>query len=134
MIIVDTNIIVYFQISGEMTQLALDIRKKDPDWAAPVLWRSELRNVLALYIRNGHLDLTTAKQMAIDAEALVNISNIDISSIRILELAASSGCSAYDCEFVAVAEKWGVPLVTTDKKVLNAFPSIAVSPLDLLQK
>jgi predicted nucleic acid-binding protein len=45
-----------------------------------------------------------------------------------LQLAAESGCSAYDCEFVALARDLEVPLVTADRQLLAAFPSTAVSP------
>jgi predicted nucleic acid-binding protein len=50
-----------------------------------------------------------------------------VSSEKVLELAGESGCTAYDCEFVALAQELGVALVTTDKQVLKAFPKIAVS-------
>ncbi len=45
----------------------------------------------------------------------------------VLDLAAASRCKAYDCEFVLGAHAAGVPLVTADRKVLAAFPGIAVS-------
>lgn len=46
---------------------------------------------------------------------------------RVIELAAESGCTAYDCEFVSLAERLNVPLVTSDKKMFAAFPEIAIS-------
>jgi predicted nucleic acid-binding protein len=46
---------------------------------------------------------------------------------QILDLALASGCSPYDCEFVALAINKRVPLVTNDGKVLAAFPGVAVS-------
>jgi len=52
MIVVDTNIIGYLFLSSEQSLLAERALKKDSEWAAPILWRSELRNVLALYMRN----------------------------------------------------------------------------------
>ena len=51
----------------------------------------------------------------------------NVSSEKVLELACDSGCTAYDCEYVALAQELGVPLVTTDKQVLRAFPKTAVS-------
>jgi predicted nucleic acid-binding protein len=51
---------------------------------------------------------------------------------RVLELAAESGCSAYDCVFVALAEELGVRLVTVDQQILRQFPAIASSPESFL--
>jgi predicted nucleic acid-binding protein len=51
-----------------------------------------------------------------------------------MELVASSECSAYDCEFVALAEDLGIPLVTVDKKLLKEFPQIAVSLDEYIEK
>ena len=51
MIVVDTNVIAYFYLPTEHTPLAEKLMMQEPVWAAPILWRSELRNVLALYLR-----------------------------------------------------------------------------------
>lgn len=48
-------------------------------------------------------------------------------SQRVLELMRDSNCSAYDCEFAALAIRLGTTLVTMDRKLLNAFPKCAVS-------
>ena len=114
-------------ISGDNLPLAEATLLKDREWAAPVLWRSELRNVLSLYVRTGKFSIEAAVLAMADAEAAIAGRNYDIDSMRVLELAKVSGCSAYDCEFVSLAERLGVALVTADKKVLEAFPSIAVS-------
>jgi len=45
---------------------------------------------------------------------------------KVLALAGASGASAYDCEFVALAEELGVPLVTADRRLAERFPAIAV--------
>ena len=50
-----------------------------------------------------------------------------VSSEQVLELVMDSDCTAYDCEYVALAQDLGVPLVTTDKQILRAFPKTAVS-------
>ena len=51
MIVTDTNVIGYLFLSSEESQLSELALRKGPEWAAPVLWRSELRNVLATYMR-----------------------------------------------------------------------------------
>jgi len=47
---------------------------------------------------------------------------------EVFRLALESGCSAYDCEFVAVALDLEIPFVTADRQVLRAFPTLAVHP------
>lgn len=55
MIVVDTNIIAYLYLPHDCTDAAERLLIKQPEWAAPLLWRSEFRNVLALYLRKGVL-------------------------------------------------------------------------------
>lgn len=127
MIVVDTNIVAYLYLPTEHTALAEALLVKDPDWAAPLLWRSELRNVMALYLRQGLLDFDAGYAIQTEAESLLAGREYDVGSLEVLRLAASSGCAAYDCEFVALAEFLGVRLVTADRKVLRKFQATAVS-------
>ena len=132
MIVVDTNVIAYLLITSERSTDAERVLHKDPMWAAPVLWRSELRNVLALYIRQRGLSVAQAVQIVNMADTLLQGREYVQSSRSVLELVAGSACSAYDCEFVALAQALGVPLVTDDRRILNAFPQTAVSLADFL--
>lgn len=127
MIVVDTNIIHYCWVRGQHTEIAQAVRRQDPDWHAPVLWRSELRNVLTAYLRRGLLSrvqiggiLRAADQAMADGEHLV-------ADDLVLEVVAGSTLTAYDAEFVALASALAVPLVTADKAVLKAFPEQAVT-------
>lgn len=127
MIVVDTNVIAHLFIQGDRTAQAESTLNKDSDWSAPYLWRSEFRNILALYMRQGHLSLPDAESITQEAEALMKGREYEVESERVLRLAQSSKRSAYDCEFVALAQELKVRLVTSDNKLLAAFPSIAVS-------
>jgi len=50
MIVADTNIISYLLLPTTYSDSADTLYKKAPDWATPTLWKSEFRNVLALYL------------------------------------------------------------------------------------
>ena len=132
MIVVDTNVIAYLYLEGDRSSQVEQLLEKDTQWVAPLLWRSEFRNVLALYIRKGRLTLDQAQQIMSEATLLMQGREYGVVSIRVLELVASSGCSAYDCEFVALAEDLGTSLVTVDKKILDEFPQVAVSLDDVV--
>ena len=122
MIVVDTNVLAYLLLPGPKTSLAEALLLDHPQWAAPPLWRSEWRNVLATYLRRDLLNLPAALALMEKAEAILSAHEEPVSSEQVLTLASSSRCSAYDCEFVAAAQQLGVPLVTEDQKILAAFP------------
>ena len=126
MIVVDTNIIVYLYITGEHSAQAEQAVLKDSLWVAPLLWRSEFRNVLALYVRKRLLSLEEAEQIMDRALYLMQGREYDVASHQVLALAAASTCSAYDCEFIALAKDLDVRLITVDKQVLSQFPDIAI--------
>lgn len=127
MIVVDTNIIAYLYLSNEWSPQAEKVLLKDPQWCAPLLWRSEMRNVLAQYFRKKFLDLAEIQQIMGEASQLMQGREYTVTSQQVLSLVAESTCSAYDCEFVALARDLELPLITTDKQILNQFPNIALS-------
>jgi len=63
MIVVDTNVIGYLFLSGDQSVLAERALQKDNVWAAPILWRSEFRSVLTLYMRQNILIMEQAQQI-----------------------------------------------------------------------
>lgn len=123
MIVVDSNIVAYLYLPGERTADAEALLEQDPEWAAPVLWRSEFRNILAGYTRRKTLMFEQACRLQKEAEDLLSGSEFEVDSRAVLELVRDSDCSAYDCEFVALAIKLDTKLVTADRKVLGAFPN-----------
>ena len=128
MIVADTNLIVDLFIEDPANRLADAVFARDPMWAAPVLWRSEFRNTLSRIVRRRLLPLEDAIVMANEAERLLAGREHTVTAHRVFRLAAVSGCSAYDCEFVTLAEDLGVSLVTSDSQVVRAFPALALTP------
>jgi predicted nucleic acid-binding protein len=127
MIVVDSNVIAYCWIHGARTAAAHRLRRLDADWHAPVLWRSELRNILAGYWRDGSLDADQVRRIMQAAEAGLAGREHHLPSNRIFEVLEAKRLSAYDAEFVALAAILDVTLVTEDRAILTAFPDRAIS-------
>lgn len=133
MIVVDTNVMAYRWLPGPRNADADALVRLDPEWAAPLLWRSEFRNVLAGYIRSGQLSVDDAEQAMRHAAASLPGGEHAVADAVVLGLVARSKCSAYDCEFVALAESLDTQLVTEDRALLNAFPKVCRSLSDAVQ-
>jgi predicted nucleic acid-binding protein len=126
MIVVDTNIISYFYLNSERSAMAEQVFQKDPWWVAPLLWKSEFRNILSMYIRKEIIDLSDAMRIITISEELFRENEYEVNSFQVLKLAKISGCSAYDCEFVSLAKDLGLPLLTEDKKNTRTFSGNSV--------
>lgn len=127
MIVADTNIISYLFLPTTYSEQVSRLYRVDPDWVAPDLWRSEFRNVLALYLRQNILSLTQVLALQDEAELLMTDREYSLPSVAVMNLVADSTCSTYDCEFVALARQLSLKLVTQDKKLLREFPGTAIS-------
>lgn len=126
MIVADTNLIVYLFITGDQTSLAQEVLEKDPHWIVPPLWQSEFRNVLAGYIRRG-MNIARANEIMKDAMLTLENRQVTPSSEKIFDLISKSDCTAYDCEFIALAQQLNIALVTADKQLQMRFPDSATS-------
>lgn len=132
MIVADVNLVAYLLLGGANAGVAQAVMEKDPSWAAPVLWRSEFRGILAAYMRQRNLGLADAWNAHELAEALLGAQEYTLAGERVLQLIADSPCSAYDCEYVALARELHVPLVTSDRQLLRHFSDTAIHPRDFV--
>lgn len=140
MIVVDTMVVAYGLLPyPQFAEEVGRVQETDGHWAAPSVWRSELRNVLLQYVRaveasplDGDLNLADAFGVMQDAETLLSDRTFRVDSERVLRIAFESGCSAYDCEYGALARRLDVWLITYDDEVLEASPETALHPSDFL--
>jgi len=126
-IVADNSVLVYFWLPGAFAEWAEAAKARDGVWAAPVLWRAEFRNVLAGYLRKKLLTEAEANAAYLNVQKDLGAHEFTVPTERILKLVLASDCTAYDCEYVALAQDLKVPLVTTDRQILKAFPKTAVS-------
>jgi predicted nucleic acid-binding protein len=127
MIVVDTNVIAYLLIDGERSEMARAVWARDSRWMLPTLWRSEFLNILITSVRARVLTWVDAERIWQVAISIFGESEVEPSGTAVLKTASERNLSAYDAQFVVAAADLGVPLVTYDRRILNACPDIAVA-------
>ena len=132
MIVVDTNILTHFWLPSDSTDLCDKLYQQDPEWMAPILWKSEFRNVVTLYLRKELIDLAEALLIIEKAELQMKNQQFQVNSVQVLYHVNQSRCSSYDCEFVSLAKDLDLMLVTLDKQLLREFPNVAKHPENII--
>lgn len=132
MIVADTSLIASLFLLTPASAVAEAVFEKDPEWVAPSLWRSEFRNVLATQIRALGLPVDSAVALFEKAEEVVGESDGRVDTYEILRLARARKLSAYDSEYVALAQILKAQLITFDKGILKAVPEVSLSPGEFL--
>lgn len=128
MIVVDTNIIAYLLIEGEFTEQVQKLRVEHPEWIAPRLWLDEFTNVLSVTERRKLMTPSiTNATLELGCELMEGCS-YDIPAQRVLGVSRRTGCSAYDSQYICLAEDLGLTLYTYDRGILSKCPDIAFRP------
>lgn len=133
MIVADSNLIAYLLIPADKNELADEVLLKDIEWAVPLICRSEVRNILTLYMRHEGMSLLQGRTTMEKAEQLWRGREYAVPSDDVLELTFHHNFTAYDAEYVVLAKQLGIPLVTFDKAVRKAFPDTAISAEDFIK-
>ena len=132
MIVADVNLVAYLLIPGERTDQSRAILQQDAEWSFPYLWRSEFRNILAMNIQHRGMSVSDAGLIWDSAASLARRHEYAVDPQAILHLVATRPLTAYDAEYVALAEHLRVPLVTFDQKLQAAAPETAISSGEFL--
>ena len=91
------------------------------------MWQHEYLNILATYAKQGGLPVKTAQRLWREGVRLLAAATRPADVSLSLELAVEHGVSAYDAQFIALAISLGVRCITEDRRLLRAFPDVAVS-------
>jgi len=127
MIVADTNLIAQLILRLDQTPKAQAVYRVDPEWRMPSLWRHEFLNVLASYLRFDRVPITLLLTAWNRALALFENTTHEIDMPEALRLAGECGISAYDAQYVTLAQTLNVPLITEDRKLLRAVPHQTLS-------
>ena len=131
--VVDTNIVAYLLLGTEaFVDEAKECFVAVTNPIAPVHWEAELANVVWMAVRTGILPaaegparLRLARRLGVESVATATLCQ------GALLRSVSSGVAVYDTLFVELAARARCPLLTFDKAIIRAFPSIAIRPRDL---
>jgi len=128
MIVADASLLAHLLIPSPDSALAEAVYRKDPEWSAPVLWRSELRSVLLQHIRHSGMKIELAKAVVEKALLVIRDRETLLPTPAVLEAAVFFNVSAYDAEYLVMARQRGVPLLTFDQKLQQAAQVLAIAP------
>lgn len=127
MIVVDTNVMVYLLTgSGQKGESAARLLVKDSEWVAPPILLSELQNVVVGFLRSGWIHRSDAVEICEEARQILSHRMATVPSVEVLDTAIDCELSAYDAEFVVLARRLAVPLVTADEGILAGASDVAI--------
>jgi predicted nucleic acid-binding protein len=128
MIVADASLLAHLLIPSPDSAVAEAVYRRDAEWSAPILWRSELSSVLLKHIRHSGMKIELAKEVLERALLVIKDREALPATTAVLEVAVSFKVSAYDAEYLVLARQLGVPLLTFDQKLQQAAHGIAIAP------
>jgi len=126
LIVADANLLCYLLIPGPRTNAAERAYARDRRWIAPRLYRSEVLNVLSNYCRFHGMKVEDAAAVWQKAIGIMRGFPQESDTLDVLRESVRLNLTTYDCEYVLLARRRSLKLVTADKKVLAAADDIAV--------
>ena len=119
--VVDASVVAKLYFEEESSEDCVALFRSRPYLMAPDLLWAELANIAWKRCARGQLSPQQANVILNEALRLP----IEIVPIRelihtALELAIQTGRTAYDCLYIALAIKQACPLITSDRRLVNA--------------
>jgi len=132
MIVVDSNILVHFFLNGEHRNLLERVRSRDSEWVAPILWRSEFRNVCIKMNRFGNIPLPVLLKGMEEADDVMRASTFRVQSNHVIVIAHRYQLTAYDAEYLSLALELDCQVLTFEKAMISKCPDVIIHPYDWL--
>ena len=123
------------EASEHTRRLYAKIRRDEVEPQAPNLWQWECANILANGVRHGRIPASAIEGLWSVLEAVRH--RVDLHELApaqhkaSLGIAMDSGLSAYDAGYVWLARSLNLPLLTFDRKLMDAATACGVKLLDI---
>lgn len=133
-VVLDTSVAMSWVLPDEHQEATLRLRERTIDdptirlLVPPIFW-SEVTNVLAMAVRRSRITPSFAKQ-ALAALQDFGIDEYQVRPLDSLILAIRTQLSAYDAQYLALAQDTAAPLWTLDNRLQQAAKpqGIAIEP------
>jgi len=126
MIVVDANLIVYRYVSGPLSSLARAALDRDADWRTASMWRCEFAGAVVNMIRAKILDQNDALEAMSNAANEMSARTSDVPQENVVRIALRDGISAYDAQYIALAELLNLKCVTADGPLARKAPHTTI--------
>jgi predicted nucleic acid-binding protein len=123
--VLDASVVVRgFTSAGSANELLRDVIRRATFAHAPDLLVAEVANALTIMVRTqrSSLEATQSQLRLLDATPIELHPGMTLAP-GALELAATTGLSAYDAFYAVLASALDVPLVTADRRLAAAVPN-----------
>jgi len=123
------------EASEHTRRLYARIRRDEVEPQAPDLWQWECVNILANGVRRGRIPPSAVEGLWSVLEAVRH--RVDLHALAPAQHKASmgvamdAGLSAYDAGYVWLARSLNLPLLTFDRKLMEAAPACGVKLVDI---
>jgi len=134
-VVVDTNVLAYHLLgTPRFAAEAEEFLGSADEILAPTLWEAELANVIWMAVRTGVL-ATQEAPAKLSFAVRLGVQSIPTRTLwqGALMRSLRSGVAVYDTLFVELADRERLPLVTFDRKLMQAFPAVARRPREIRQ-
>lgn len=127
MLVADNTLLCHFFLRSDLEDLARQVRDKDGDWIVPHLWKSEFANAIVKAHWACPDPLELYYRAWDSACAVMEPCERPVDFHETVRLGTEHHISAYDAQYVYLARKFAIPLITEDSRLHRAFPTIAMS-------
>lgn len=130
-IVIDASVLIAV-IVNEAEKEKLIAMTQEAELVAPMSIHWEIGNAFSCLLKRGRLTIEQVLQ-AIDMYLVIPIRFVEVELANSLELANAFGIYAYDAYLLRCAEKYRLPLLTLDKRLVQIAKDKGISVLEVAE-
>jgi hypothetical protein len=117
-VVLDASVAAKWCVKEDDSDRAQELIEADFIFIVPDIFFPEVANAIRKHHEDGQLDAASVR-LAVEDLLVIGIEPVSSAVLlpRATEIALALAHSVYDCLYVALAERWSIPLVTADARL-----------------